>query len=250
MNANGGIELSEGNPILINAEGKEQTVGLDTIARVNAENKDFREKNTALTTSLKAFEGLAPDKVKDAIAALETVSKLDTKKLIDAGEVDRVRAEISKGYQTQIDEGKALNDKLVAQLNGLRLESAFSASKFVTDNVAVPTPMLRATFDQHFKYENDALVAYDANGQKLFSKKRMGELANFDEAIEQLIGASAFKDQILRAPNHKGTNNQGQGGLKPGARTMKRADFDSQLTPAQKAEFSALVRTGEAQLID
>ncbi|HRQ13066.1 MAG TPA: hypothetical protein PK205_07155 [Promineifilum sp.] len=246
---NGNVVMRDGNPVLKDATGAERTVGLDTISRLNAENRDFRVRAETAENSLKAFNGLAADKVQDALKALDTVSKLDTKKLIDAGEVDRVRAEIAKGYETQVNEAKAANEQLSGKLNAMIVGNAFANSKFIGDNVAVPRPMFQATFGKNFKVEGDAIVPYDDNGQKIFSKKRMGEIADFDEAVEILVTSSPFKDDILKAPNQRGSGNNGQGGARPGTKYVKRSDF-SAMQPHEQAALAVKAKAGEVVITD
>ncbi|TPS32705.1 hypothetical protein FJU48_18195, partial [Acinetobacter baumannii] len=60
----------------------------------------------------------------------------------------------------------------------------FARSKYIQDNIAVPVDMVQATFGQHFKIEEGKVVAYDQNGEKIYSRVRPGELANVDEALE------------------------------------------------------------------
>ncbi len=44
------------------------------------------------------------------------LSKIDQKKLIDAGQVDQVKAEITKNFQQQLDEEKQRSQMLETQL--------------------------------------------------------------------------------------------------------------------------------------
>lgn len=246
---NGNVVLRDGNPVLVDADGAERTVGLDTISRLNAENRTHRERYERAETSLKAFNGLDPSKVADAIKALDTVSKLDAKKLIDAGEVDRVREEIGNAFKEKLGEFEKENNTLKTQLNDLRLGNAFNSSKWIQDNVATPLPMFRAHFEKHIKVEDGKLVPYDAAGNKISSKKRLGEIADFDEAIEILIETSPFKNDILKAPNQRGSGNNGDGGKKAGVRYMSRADFE-QLSHGERAVIAGKMRSGEVSLTD
>ncbi len=76
---------------------------VNKIFAVNAESAGRRKDIDALTSQLKAFDGIDPEKAK---AALETVANLDAGKLIDAGKVDDLKMEIKKSYDGKISDSK------------------------------------------------------------------------------------------------------------------------------------------------
>lgn len=243
----GKLILSEnGDPIWLNAEGKEQAVQGSTISRLNGEAKTHREEKEAAINRLKEYEGID---AKAAREAFEKLSKIDQKKLIDAGEVDKVRDEIGKSYQEKLNEKDKAVETLQASLNNLTLDNAFSSSKFIQEAVAVPPDMFRETFRKNFKVEDGKVVPYDASGNKIYSKKHMGEVAPLDEAFEIIVDGYAYKDQILKAPEHRGSGNNGGGGGRGNGRTIKRADFDG-LNPGQQAEISQQMAKGEINIVD
>ena len=77
----------DGNPIFINAAGQEQSVKGDTITNLNAEAKQHRVAKEAAEAELKKYE-VNGKRIDPEVAtkAIDTVSKIDAKKLIDAGE--------------------------------------------------------------------------------------------------------------------------------------------------------------------
>lgn len=235
-----------GNPIYLKEDGGEQSVDGGTISRLNGEARGHRERAEKLEGDLKAFAGLDPVAAKDAIAKL---SKIDTKALIDAGEVDRVKDEIGKQYTGQIAERDGKIGDLEARVNAMTLDTAFSRSQFISDNVAVPREMFEATFARNFKFEDGKVVPYDASGNKVFSKKRMGEVADVDEALSIIVEAYPHKDAILKAPTQGGSGNGGGGGMRGTGRAMTRAEFEA-LPPAQAAEAAGLIGKGELTVND
>lgn len=238
------VKLTNGNPTYVREDGTEMIIEPTTIGRLNNEAKSHRERAERAEGSLKAFEGLDAAAARDA---LDKIGKIDAKKLIDAGEVDRVREEVGKGYQSQIGERDKTIETLTGELHGLKKTTAFSTSEYIDKNVAMPREILRSHFDNNFRFEDGKMVPYDAHGNKLFSKTRMGEVANFDEAIAQLIEQSPYKDHILKAPEQRGTGNHGGGGNRGGGAVMARAAFDA-LSPADKAAAGERVRKGELQI--
>jgi hypothetical protein len=223
LDANGVIEMRDGNPVIVREDGVESLVQATTIAALNAEAKSHRERAEKAEKALKSFEGLDVEKAR---TALETLSKIDQKKLIDAGEIDKVREEISKGYISQITEKETMLTESQRKLDSLLLNSAFDGSPFVKERIAIPAAILRSHYSQAFKVENDKIVPYHPNGSKVYSLKKAGELAEFDEALEILVSQSPFKDAVLRAPNHSGSGSNGEGGARSGDKTIKRADFE------------------------
>lgn len=228
-------EVQDGKPVYVEDDGKEVAFDApgtrNTISRLNAEAKSHREAKEAAEKTLKSFEGIEDPAA--AIKALETVANLDSKKLIDAGEVEKVKAEASKAFQTQLDEAngkaKALEDQLYAE----KIGGSFARSKIIADKFAIPADLVQARFGQAFKVEDGKTVAYDANGNKIFSAARPGELADFDEALQVLVDQYPYKDQILKGSGASGGGAGGSGGGQGGARTMSREQF-SKLSPTEQ----------------
>lgn len=238
--------FKDGNPVWVNTDGTEAVLQRDTISRLNAEARSHRTKAEEWETKYKPYEGLDPVKARDA---LDKLSKIDAKTLIDAGEVDRVKDQIKGEFAGQITEKEKEIGTLRERVNGMITDNAFNGSEYIRSNVEIPVEMLRATFANRFKVENDTLVAYDTAGNRMLSKKNIGEPAGFDEAIEMIVENYPHKDRILKAPEHRGSGSDGGGGSRGGGLTMKRAAFN-QLPPAQQVAFSAKVNKGEARLID
>jgi hypothetical protein len=70
----------------------------------------------------------------------------------------------------------------------------------------VPADIIESRFGKNFKIEEGKVVAYGHDGNKLFSKSRPGEPAEFEEALELLVDGYAHKDQILKGTGNSGTN--------------------------------------------
>jgi len=96
--------------------------------------------------------------------------------------------------------------------------------------------MIQAQFGKNFKIEEGKVVAYGADGQKIYSRERPGEVAEFDEALESLVGGYQHKDHILKGGQGTGGGYQGGGG-QGGAKTMSRQQFDA-LDPTGRAQFA------------
>ncbi|MFZ3192810.1 MAG: DUF6651 domain-containing protein [Moraxellaceae bacterium] len=245
LDANGNVVLQDGKPVYVHDDGTEvafDVVGTTaTIKRLNAESKTHREAKEAAESSLAAFAGI--DDPVAAKKALETIKNFDEKKLVDAGEVERIKTEAIKAvedkYKPVIDE----RDRLAGDLRKEKIGGSFARSKFVSENLVIPPDFVEARFGSHFELEDGKVVAKFPNGEKIYSRARPGELADFDEALGELVGQYSQKDQILKGTagsggGASGGGNNGGGGKK----SMKRGDFDA-LDPAAK---SAHVNSGGA----
>ena len=167
----------------------------------------------AVEKSLKAFEGLDADKAKQA---LQTIQNLDAKKLVDAGDIEKVKAELTdalkKSYEPQIQQLTQERDAVQSQLHKELIGGGFARSKFIQEKIAVPADMIQATFGNNFKIEDGKVVAYGVDGQKIYSRTKHGEVADFDEALETLVGGYQHKDSILKGNQSTGGGYGGQGG--------------------------------------
>jgi hypothetical protein len=233
LDENGNVVVSDGKPVYVNDEGKE--IAFDapgtvaTISRLNAEAKSNRERAESAETGLKAFEGITDPS--EARKAMETIKNFDAKKLVDAGEVDKVKAEAIKAVEEKYAPVIAERDALTAALVTEKVGGSFDRSKFITDKLAIPSDMVRARFGDSFKVEGGEVVAYDKTGNKLFSRSNPGEFAKFDEALELLVENYPYRDQILKGTGATGGGAQGSAPA-GNSKTLQRAQFET--LPAAK----------------
>ena len=225
--------LQDGKPIYIHDDGKEvpfDAAGtVATITRINGEAKSHRERADAAEKALKGFEGIADPAA--AIKALQTVANLDDKKLIDAGEAQRVRDDITKGFTDKLDAETKRANGLEASWSKSEIRRAFASSQFIKDKSAIPADFMLAALADRVKFDGGKITVYDVAGNKMLSRAKPGEDASFDEAIEMVVDGHPQRDTIL-----KGNTNGGGG-----AKTISRAQFDAMTDPGAKA---ALMKDG------
>lgn len=207
-------EIQDGKPVYVEDDGAE--VAFDapgtrsTITRLNTEAKDNRLRAKAAEDAMKAFEGISDPAA--AKKALETIANLDQKKLVDAGQVEQANAERDKAWQAKLDDITGKAQTFEQQLYAEKIGGSFARSKYIADKLVVPADMVQATFGQSLKIEDGKVVAYDAQGQKIFSRSRPGELADFDEAIETLVSQYPHRDHILKGSGANGGGAPNGGG--------------------------------------
>ena len=177
LDENGHVVVQDGKPVYVHDDGKEvafdapQTVA--TITRLNGEAKTHREAKEQLEAKLKGFEG-----IEDPVAAkkaLETLKNFDDKKLVDAGEVEKIKLEAIKAVEEKYAPIVQERDAFQSQLHNELIGGGFARSKFIPDNIAVPVDMIQATFGKNFQIENGKVVAVGADGQKIYSRTRPDE---------------------------------------------------------------------------
>ena len=228
LDEKGNAVVSDGKPVYVYDDGKEvafDAVGTRaTIARLNEEAKANRERYESAESRLSAFAEIDPESAKKA---LSTVRNLDEKKLVDAGQRDEAVREAIKATEAKYTPVVKRVEALEQQLHQEKIGGGFARSKFIADKVFVPTNMVQATFGSQFKLEDGRVVGYDASGNKLFSRAKPGEPADFDEALEMIIEAYPDKDRIL-----KGNNATGSGAT--GRPAMPNGEDLSSLPPAER----------------
>ena len=239
MDDAGHAVLQDGKPVYVADDGKETAIDVAgtvaTITRLNGEAKTNRERAEAAEKAVKAFDGIAdPDAARKAMA---TVQNLDEKKLIDSGEVDKANAARDKGWQDKLTAAETRAAANEAALYGEKIGGSFARSKFIADKAAIPADFLQSRFGHHFKVEDGQTAAYDAAGNRIYSRTKPGEVAGFEEAIEMLVDAHPQRDSILKG-NSNGGSGARNGGGGNGANTMSRASYDA----LQKSDPAAAMK--------
>lgn len=234
LDANGNVVVQDGKPVYVKDDGAEvafDVVGTtQSISRLNAEAKSHRERAEQAEAKVKAFEGIEdPAKAREA---LQTLANLDAKKLVDAGEIDKVKSEISKAFQAQLDAATGKAQSLEQQLYSEKVGGAFARSKLIAEKLAIPPDLVEARFGRAFAIEDGRIVAKDANGHKIYSQANPGDLADFDEALGILVAQYPHRDQILKGSGASGSG-AGRSAGGGGQNSMSRAQFEA-LDPASR----------------
>jgi len=247
LDANGNVVVQDGKPVYVHDDGKEVAfdvpAAVSKITSLNAEAKSHREAKEAAETKLKAFEGIEDGEA--ARKALETVKNIKDGELLTAGKVEEIKAAARKAAEEQVAAANKASAEKLAQTQGElqkvtdqlyseKIGGSFTRSKFITEKSAIPADLVQAKFGSSFKIEDGRIVAVDSSGNKIYSRARPGELADFDEALETLIDQYPYKDQILKGDVKAGggaQNNNGGGG---GKKTMTRAAYEA-LPAGEKA---------------
>lgn len=213
LDDDGHAVLDEGRPVYIREDGTEMVFdaakSTAKIRELNAEAKAHREAKEAAYAKLEETDA---DKTAEHIKSLNAEAK---------GHREAKEAALAKLA--------AAESKLGTQL----IDAAFSGSKILAEQVAVPAGLIRAQFGSHFRVENDKVVAYDKSGNKITSKTAVGNDAEFDEAMQVLLDGYEHRDAILKGRPGGAVGNSGNGGGGSGTKVLTRGEFD-RLSPSQK----------------
>lgn len=220
-------------PVFVGADGREAPFDADstvgTIGRLNREAQGHREAKEAAERQLQAFAGISDPAA--ALKALEIAKNLDDKKLVDAGEVQKIKDEVTKAMQAKVDEATAAATAAQDRLFSTLRSNAFATSKFVKERLAshIPPDFVEAKFGDNFGMdEKGNFYAVDASGNKVFSTSRPGEIADFDEALSILVERHPSRDSLLRGSGASGGGTPPGGGAGGGGkRTITRSQFDA-----------------------
>lgn len=197
-------------PIYVDDDGKDHAYDAPALRKkldsVNESVTDLRKSNEELSATAKSFEGLDADAAR---RALDMVSKLDQKKLIDAGEVDRVRKEVADSYQAKVDEAVKQAESLQSNLHEAMVGNAFASSKFIADRAAVPGDVIRSMFGGRFAVEDGRIVASNEHGEVIRDPDNAGEPAGFDVALQQMVDNYPHKDSIIKSEAKGGMGSNG-----------------------------------------
>jgi len=230
-------EVLDLKPIFI-SEGKEIAFDVpatvDRITQLNGEAMGHRRRADLAEEKLKTFEGL--DDPAAAIQALKTIKNFDDKKLVDAGEVEKVKMEATKALEDRYAPIVAERDKLKNDLYSEKIGGSFARSKFIADKIAVPSDIIQSRFGNSFKIEDGKVIGYDPSGSKIYSRAKPGEPAEFEEALELLVDGYQHKNSIL-----KGSGGNG-GGAKPGAGANGLGRDISHLSPVERINAARAAR--------
>ncbi len=221
-------EVSDGKPIYIDGEKEivfDAPGTVATISRLNGEAKGHREAKEAAEAALKTFDGIEDPAA--AIEAVKQVKNFKDKDLVEAGEVDKIKNEAIKAVEEKYAPVVEENKTLKSSLHQEKIGGSFARSEFIAEKMAVPIPMVEATFGRHFTIENGKIIAKDASGNQVYSKANPGEPADFDEALEIIVESSPFKDNILKGRSQSGSGAQGGGGDGGGAKNITRSEYDA-----------------------
>lgn len=264
--------LQDGKILCINPQGAEIELDIDRamakIPALQAENKTHRERNEELEKQVKILEGIDnPNEwMESAKKALNTVKNLDDKSLVDAGEVEKIKAATAESFTKTTDELKRSHQEKEngfkeslqskdAAIRKLLIQGAFDSSDFIREKTVLVPSIAYSHFSNQFEVtEKDgtfSVIAKYANGEDVFSNIHPGEPADTAEAIQLLIEKHPDRDSILKGE----ASGSGSSGSKSssGSETYNQKDWLLKISSATSKERTELMQkhgSGKINVVD
>ena len=217
--------------------------------------KEVMDKKTALRKTqaeldevkarLKDFEGLDAAEIR---ALLDEKKALETRKLEEKGEWDRLKAQMAEENKKAVDAVNAQlaaeknrGDALARQVAELTVGGAFSSSAFIKDELTLPPSKARALYGSHFEYDAEkiAVVAYDkaaGAAERTLLVDAQGEPLPFEAALKKLIDADPDRDQITKSKVKVGTGSRTTEKGKAPAQTFEQPKGIDRIAAALRAK--------------
>ena len=245
----GHVVVQDNKPVYVDDSdnGRERPIDVDMlstkITALNGEAMGYRKYKEEIERQLAAFEGVDPEKAREAIKLQENLSAGELK---TAAQVEEIKANAMKAAEQRVADGvKTVTEKLtVAEKRALELTSAlssekignaFATSKYISEKLTLPAPAAQKIFGEHFRLEEGKIMAYGSDNRPIISKRNPGDFADTEEAIELLVDSYAYRDNIVRGTGGgSGGRPAGGGGGGNGAKQFTRAEFDK-LDPTTKS---------------
>lgn len=196
---------ANGLPVYTKDDGQEVAVDVaklfSDLHRVNTESAGRRKELETLQGTLKGFEGLDPAAAREALQKLEAIGQ---KKLIDAGEVDKVKAQIEAGFTAKLTKAEQALAAKEATIRHLAVSQAFAGSKFLRESTVLTPSVAQAALGPQFTVETGptgapVVVAKDLNGNPIMSPGNPAQYATTEEALQHLVHQHPERDALLRA---------------------------------------------------
>jgi len=230
--------LDDQGRVLYDNDGKEFAFDAEQtynkITELQGEAKQHREAKEAAESEKQKLE--------------KQIGDVDLSKMVNQDKLEEVKSEVAKSYESSLEEERNARQALEQRYNTEKLQSSFASSQFVNENLAVPPDMAMATFGQNFEVQDGQLVPKDQQGNVIYSRKNPGSVADFDEAMSQIVEGYQYKDRIMKASNHQGTGGEGGQGQAP-AKTISRSEFEG-MNPQQQQEVASSIKEGKAEIVD
>lgn len=251
------IVVQDGHPVWVYDDGKESPFNAESALKkindVTAESVGRKEKIREYETTLEAVKGIDDlgGFVEQARSAIDTVKNLDDKKLVDAKEVETLKASVAATYKEKITgmetafaaKEKELQDavtKSQSTISDLLIRGQISQAPFISDRTVLTPSIAFDVFKGNFKIEEvegeHRAVAVRKDGTKIMSLKDPGSFASVNEALETLVGEHPDKDRLLKGIDGGGGAPPSGGGGKGGGKTITRAQYES-MEPTARREF-------------
>lgn len=219
--------------------------------------KEVMDKKTALRNTqtelndvkakLAAFGDLDASELKELVKEKKA---LETRKLEEKGEWDRLKAQMAEentkvvdGVKTLLTAAEQRAEKLAKQVAELTVGSSFASSTFIKDELTLPPSKARTLYGSHFEAdESGNVVAFDkpaGAAERTQLVDSQGQPLNFEAALKKLVEADPDREQITKSKVKPGTGSRPTEKGKPAQETFDQPKGIDRIAAALRAQQAA-----------
>lgn len=264
LDEKGSVVVEDEKPIFVDGDGKDVLVDVSQlfskIKELNGESKQRRIELGELKKKYKVLEDIEDlaDWKEKAEKATELAKNIDESQLMQAGKVEELKNSMKaafeeerkgaeKSFKEKTAELQEQIDKSEGTIFDLLVTSKFAQSPSFSGSspkTNVLPDMAAKYFGHQFKVEKGSdgslkVVGYNLSGNPIYSRKNPGELADFDEAISEIIDEYPMKDKILKSSGG-GSGGKGGGGGVDDDLTNLRNQYTEAMKSGQTVKAIAL----------
>ena len=175
--------------------------------------KETRDQLAQVKSQLSQFDGINLEEIK---AILKEREETSNKELEAKGEWDRLKTNLLEQHTAErtslAEKIQALQDELQSKdgsIHGLTIGSAFSASKYIADELTLTPSKAQIVYGSHFEYQDGKIVGYDkpkGSSERTQLIGSNGEPLAFDQAVAKIIDGDSDKEYLIRSKVKPGAN--------------------------------------------
>jgi hypothetical protein len=180
--------------------------------------RTLTNKISELEGSLKKFEGIDPEQVRQL---LHEKTERERAELEKRGEFDRVKQQMVEQHQQELSKVRETFEAQVKELTSkvhtseslitdLTIGRSFGDSAFVRDTLTLTPSKARVVYGSHFELQDGKVVAYDKPGgdKRTLLVNAQGEPLPFDQAIEKIVKADPDHEHLMRSKAKAGAGSK------------------------------------------
>lgn len=228
LDANGNVVMRNGMPVMVYPDGKEVEVDapklFQKVTELNGESKGWREKFEAANTTITKLGDKKPEDLLAMLQEIEGLGGMDKVKAGSKVDIEALKTSISKVYEEKLGASSKALEESNNKIYKLLVGNKFASSEVLKKSTLLPD-IAEAYFGGNFKVDGEEVAGY-LKGNRIFSRTKPGEFADFEESLEQMIEAHPQKDSLWKGTGHSGSG--AEGGERGGnGKTIKAGDSDA-----------------------
>lgn len=182
----------------------------DAEAKLLKEVMKLKESRQVARDELEALRGQLGDiDITEARQLLADKRQAEEKDLEAKGDYDRLKQRMAEEHQktvtdlqSEIDKLKANAENTQKSMDDLTVGGSFGNSKFIGDELVLPSAKARALYGSHFDVKDGKIIGYDkprGSENRTALVDAYGEALQFDDAMRKIIDVDPEKDHLMKS---------------------------------------------------